>query len=115
MEFSGARDMHVNVPCPLGWGTPTSDTIKVARMAVECALFPIVEAEYGEIIGRRELRQRIPVDDYLRTQSRFAHLFSSRHPGGRDEARIAQMQAIADLNIARFGLMSARTAEKVNA
>ncbi|MBL9119072.1 MAG: pyruvate ferredoxin oxidoreductase [Phycisphaerae bacterium] len=115
MEFRGARYMHVHVPCPLGWGTPTSDTIKVARMAVECGLFPIVEAEYGEIIGRRELRQRIPVDDYLRTQSRFAHLFSSRHLGGRDEARIAQMQAIADRNIARFGLMSARTAEKVNA
>jgi pyruvate ferredoxin oxidoreductase beta subunit len=100
MEFHGARYMHVHVPCPLGWGTPTSDTIRVARLAVECGLFPIFEAECGEIVGRRELRHPQPVDEYLKSQTRFAHLFSK----GRDEAKIAHLQAIANRNIARFGL-----------
>ncbi len=103
MDFHGARYIHVHVPCPLGWGTPTSDTIKIARMAVECGLFPLVEAEYGELTGRHSLRRPIPVDDYLKAQGRFAHLFSK----GRDEARIGQIQAIANRHIERFGLMRA--------
>jgi pyruvate ferredoxin oxidoreductase beta subunit len=107
MNFHGARYLHVHVPCPLGWGSAPSDTILIARKAVECGLFPIFEAEHGEIVGRRIIRKPEPVDDYLKAQSRFGHLFSK----GRDEARIAQIQAIADRNIARFGLV----AEKVPA
>lgn len=101
MGFHGARYIHVHVPCPLGWGCGTGDTLKVARLAAESGLFPIFEAEYGEITGRRPIRQRIPVDDYLRAQGRFAHLFK----GKGDPARIAMIQAIADRNIRRFGLV----------
>ena len=35
MELRGARYLHVLVPCPLGWGTASSDTIRVARLATE--------------------------------------------------------------------------------
>ena len=101
MGFHGARYLHVHVPCPLGWGCDTGDTIKVARLAAESGLFPIFEAEYGEITGRRPIRKPIPVDDYLKAQSRFAHLFK----GKGDPARIAMIQAIADRNIRRFGLV----------
>ncbi|CAG1018862.1 partial pyruvate ferredoxin oxidoreductase beta subunit, partial [Burkholderiaceae bacterium] len=75
MGFRGARYLHVHVPCPLGWGCDTGDTSKVARLAAESGLFPIFEAEYGEITGRRAIRKPVPVDDYLKAQSRFAHLF----------------------------------------
>ena len=101
MSFHGARYLHVHVPCPLGWGTDTGDTIKVARLAVESGLFPIFEAVDGEIVGRREIQERMPVDEYLRMQSRFAHLFKPR----RDERRIAMIQAIADRNVKKFGLI----------
>lgn len=100
MSMHGARYLHVHVPCPLGWGCGTGDTIKVARLAAECGLFPIFEAEYGEVTGRRTIRRRVPVDDYLKVQTRFAHLFKT--DDGR--ARIAEIQAIADRNIRRFGL-----------
>ncbi len=101
MSFHGARYIHVHVPCPLGWGSATGDTIKVARLAVECGLFPLFEAESGELTGRRTLRKPAPVDDYLKLQSRFAHLFRP----GRDDESIAHIQAIADRNIKRFGLV----------
>ncbi len=105
MSIGGARYVHIHVPCPLGWGSLPADTIKVARLAVESGLFPLFEAEYGEITGRTPIRRKLPVADYLRLQKRFAHLFSD---GG--EGRIAQIQAIADRNIKRFGLMEeART------
>ena len=74
-----------------------ADTIKVARAAVESGLFPLFEAEHGEVTGRTPIRHRVPVDDYLKLQKRFAHLFSPK----RDEARLAQIQAIADRNIVR--------------
>jgi len=101
MAIHGARYLHVHVPCPLGWGCDTGDTIKVARLAAESGLFPIFEAEWGEVTGRRTIRRRVPVDEYLKLQSRFAHLFKT--PEGRE--KVAQIQRIADRNIERFGLL----------
>jgi pyruvate ferredoxin oxidoreductase beta subunit len=42
-----------------------------------------------------------PVEDYLRPQKRFAHLFGTPP----DTARLARIQAAADRNIARFNLL----------
>jgi len=100
MDMHGARYIHIHVPCPLGWGSLPADTIKIARMAVESGLFPLFEAEHGEITGRTKIRKKVPVIEYLQLQKRFAHLFGKT----RDEARLAQIQAIADRNIAKFGL-----------
>jgi pyruvate ferredoxin oxidoreductase beta subunit len=100
MGITGARYVHVHVPCPLGWGSDPADTIKVARMAVESGLFPLFEARYGEITARYPLRRRVPVDGYLSLQKRFAHLFNPQ----RDDATIAAIQATADANIRTFGL-----------
>ncbi len=101
MTFDGARYLHIQVPCPLGWGSQPCDTIKIARLGVESGLFPLFEAEYGEVTAVTKIRHRRPVEDYLRPQRRYAHLF--REP--RDEAALAAIQAIADRNIARLGLL----------
>ncbi len=101
MAIRGARYLHVHVPCPLGWGSDADRTIEVARLAVASGLFPLFEAEHGEVVRATRIRKRVPADDYLRLQRRFAHLFDGRP--GADEAR-ARVQAIADRNVARFGL-----------
>jgi len=101
MGIHGARYIHIHVPCPLGWGSAPADTIKLARLAVETGLFPLFEAEHGEITGRTKIRHRVPVADYLRLQKRFAHLFGPKP----DEERLARIQANADRNIAKFGLL----------
>ena len=54
MEFRGARYIHVFVPCPLGWGAASRDTIRIARLVKETGLFPVFEAESGEVDGRLE-------------------------------------------------------------
>ena len=56
MGFRGARYIQINVPCPLGWGAASCDTIKLARLAVECGLFPIFEAEHGRVTSARKIR-----------------------------------------------------------
>jgi pyruvate ferredoxin oxidoreductase beta subunit len=101
MEIHGPRYVHIHVPCPLGWGSAPADTIKLARLAVEAGLYPLFEAGYGEITGRTKIRRKLPVEDYLKPQKRFAHLFGAKP----DVARIARIQAMADRNIKRFGLM----------
>ena len=101
MEFRGARYIHVLVPCPLGWGHGSAETIKMARLAMETALFPVFEAEHGEVKNVSKIRRQLPVEDYLRPQTRFAHLFK---PPGHAEL-VAQIQALADRNVRRFGLL----------
>ena len=101
MGLSGARYVHVHVPCPLGWGSRPCDTIKLARLAVETGLFPLFDAEGGEITDATPIRRKVPVEDYLRPQRRFAHLFG---PPPNNDA-LAAIQRIADRNIEKFGLL----------
>jgi pyruvate ferredoxin oxidoreductase beta subunit len=102
MTIHGARYLHVFVPCPLGWGTASNATIKIARLAVECGLFPLFEAEHGEVKSTTKIRRKVPVEDYLKPQRRFAHLFKT---GQVDVERIARLQRMADANIKRFNLL----------
>lgn len=101
MSIHGARYLHILVPCPLGWGAASHDTIKLARLARETGLFPVFEAERGEVTHVTPIRHRVPVQEYLQPQKRFAHLFS----GAGDAATIAKIQAGADRNIRRFKLL----------
>jgi pyruvate ferredoxin oxidoreductase beta subunit len=102
MSMRGARYLHVLVPCPLGWGSASKDTIRVARLAKETGIFPVFEAEHGEVTGVSRIRRQVPVEEYLTLQRRFAHLFGEPR---RDDV-IARIQAGADRNIRRFGLLT---------
>jgi pyruvate ferredoxin oxidoreductase beta subunit len=103
MGIRGARYIHIMVPCPLGWGSASEDTIRVARLASESGLFPLFEAEHGAIVSVSKIRRQVPVEDYLRLQRRFAHLFKK---GAEDRERIDAIQRMADANIEKFGLLA---------
>ncbi len=102
MGVRGARYLHVLVPCPLGWGSEPSDTIRVARLAKETGLFPVFEAVDGQVTCVSPIRHRTPVEAYLSIQRRFAHLF------GKDPRPdiVARIQGIADENIETYGLLA---------
>ena len=100
MGIRGARYIEIFVTCPLGWGSKPADTVKVARLAVETGLFPLIEAEDGEITGVTRIRRLQPVEAYLKLQRRFAHVFKAGN-----EWQIEKLQAIADRNIRRYGLV----------
>jgi pyruvate ferredoxin oxidoreductase beta subunit len=107
MSMSGARYLHVLVPCPLGWGSASEDTIRVARLAKETGIFPVFEAENGRVTSVSKIRRPQPVERYLEIQRRFAHLFAEPR---RDDV-ISRIQAQADRNIDRFGLLLDDSAE----
>ncbi|WP_084126466.1 thiamine pyrophosphate-dependent enzyme [Demequina sp. NBRC 110054] len=104
MSIHGARYLHVLVPCPLGWGSSSSESINLSRAAVQSGIFPVLEARAGEITDVQRIRQRMDVEAYLRPQARFAHLFK---PGGEDA--LERWRALADANIRRYDLMGERS------
>jgi pyruvate ferredoxin oxidoreductase beta subunit len=101
MTLRGARYLHVLVTCPLGWGAAACDSIGIARLATQTGLFPVFEGREGDVTAVTKIRRPEPVEAYLRPQRRFRHLFE---PEPRTDV-IARVQARADRNIARFGLL----------
>ena len=109
MTIHGARYIHILVPCPLGWGSASGKTIELARLAHETGLFPVFEAEYGEVTNVSKIRRKQPVEKYLMLQKRFAHLFGKK---GTPEV-VERMQALADRNIARYGMLEGETGDEI--
>jgi pyruvate ferredoxin oxidoreductase beta subunit len=66
----------------------------------------VFEAENGEVVSVSKIRRKVPVEDYLRPQKRFAHLFGK--PPSTEV--IARIQETADRNIRRYGLLEAEGA-----
>jgi len=99
-SIKGPKFLQIHVPCPLGWGHDTSLTIKVARLAVQTGLYPLFEMENGEITSVVKIVPKPrPVEEYLKLQRRFRHLF---RPGA--EGELKKIQDIANENIRKFKL-----------
>src|SRR5665648_407336 len=100
VETKGPTYVQIHMPCCTGWKFDGSKTVEVGKLAVDTGLWPIYDYVNGEIENVRKVKNRKPVEDYLKTQGRFKHLFTKA--GG--EAEIAKIQAIADWNAKHFGL-----------
>jgi len=93
-ETKGTRFIHIYAPCPSGWKSRPEDTVKLSRMVVQNAIFPLYEIEWGEKYTLNlKLKDKKPIDDYLRLQGRFLHL---------TEKNIAFMQGEVDKKWSRL-------------
>jgi pyruvate ferredoxin oxidoreductase beta subunit len=66
--------IHIHCPCPAGWKTRESDTVKLAQLAVETGMWALYEIEDGQLKISKRVPERKPVSEYLRPQGRFRHL-----------------------------------------
>jgi pyruvate/2-oxoacid:ferredoxin oxidoreductase beta subunit len=74
-SIKGTRFIHIYAPCPTGWKTRPEDTVKIARMAVQNAVFPLYEVENSvKYTLNIKLKEKKPISEYLRLQGRFRHL-----------------------------------------
>jgi pyruvate ferredoxin oxidoreductase beta subunit/2-oxoisovalerate ferredoxin oxidoreductase beta subunit len=69
----GSRFLHVFATCPTGWGIPSELSIKIARLAVQCNIFPLYEVENG-VRYTLNYQGDARVDAYLGLQGRFRYL-----------------------------------------
>lgn len=87
----GATFLNVMAPCPRGWRYDAPDIIDVCKSAVETCYWPLFEVIDGKWILNYEPKKKLPIEDFLKRQGRFKHLFK---PG--NEELIAAFQAEVD-------------------
>lgn len=87
----GASFLNIMTPCPRGWRYPAEDIMEICRLAVETCYWPMFEVEHGKWRLTYEPKKKLPIEDFLRPQGRFKHLFK---PG--NEHLIEQFQAEVD-------------------
>lgn len=71
----GPAFLNVMAPCPRGWRYPTEKLMEITRLAVETCVWPLYEVVDGKYILSYEPKKKLPVEEYLRPQGRFAHMF----------------------------------------
>lgn len=100
-SIKGPKYLQIDVPCVPGWKYEPRYSIKIAQLAVKTGLYPLFEAEYGKVVSVRKISRKVPVEEYLKLQGRFKHLFKNE----AGKAEIEKIQKIADDNIAYYGLI----------
>ena len=87
----GPAFLNIMAPCPRGWRYEASDIMDVCKAAVESCVWPLYEVVNGEWLLSYEPKKKLPVEDYLRLQGRFKHLFEKGN-----ESKIAEIQSNVD-------------------
>jgi pyruvate ferredoxin oxidoreductase beta subunit len=90
--FKGPKMLIALSPCPTGWNFDPAISVQIGRMAVKTGVWPLREYIDGKVIHTRIPRSRPPVEDYLKLQGRFAHLFEPE----RDDKTLNEIQARVD-------------------
>ncbi|MBZ0094350.1 MAG: hypothetical protein K8H75_03080 [Sulfuricella sp.] len=91
-NLKGPRLILALSPCPTGWDFDPMETGEIGRLAVKTGIWPLKEYENGRVVHTKIPSTRLPVEEYLSKQGRFAHLFQPT----RNEALLAEIQAGVD-------------------
>ena len=87
----GASFLNILTPCPRGWRYETPEIMKICKLAVETCYWPLFEVDHGKWHLSYEPKKKLPIEDFLKPQGRFKHLFKKGN-----EDLIVQFQAEVD-------------------
>lgn len=68
-------------PCPRGWGYPTEELATISKLAVDTCFWPLYEIENGVYKVTYKPPKKLPIEEFLKTQKRFRHLFKEENKG----------------------------------
>jgi len=91
-QLRGPRLIIALAPCPPGWDFDPRATADIGKLAVATGVWPLKEYLDGKVVHTKVPHPRQPVEDYLRTQGRFAHLFEPQ----RNTALLQELQDRVD-------------------
>jgi pyruvate ferredoxin oxidoreductase beta subunit len=91
-QLKGPRLILALAPCPTGWDFDPQQSVDIGRLAVRTGVWPLKEYVDGKLVHTRIPHPRQPVEDYLKTQGRFRHLFEP----ARNDALLGDIQAQVD-------------------
>jgi len=75
----GPTFLNVYSPCTNNWKFPTSQYVRIARLATETNSWPLYEIENGSYVINYAPKEKKPIEEYLKTQGRFKHLFAEKN------------------------------------
>lgn len=100
-KIEKAKNMHgprlfiALAPCPTGWHFDPAKTVAIGKLAVKTGVFPLKEFVDGKVVHTKKPQpkgKRPPVEEYLKTQGRYHHLFYPQ----RQEELLSEIQARVD-------------------
>jgi pyruvate/2-oxoacid:ferredoxin oxidoreductase beta subunit len=80
---AGSKFVNILSPCPTGWQSKPSLSIKISRLAVRSNVYPLYEVFDGERLVLRDNPDPVPVSEYMKLQGRF-------HALGEQEVELVQ-------------------------
>lgn len=86
----GAAFINVLSPCPRGWRTVPGKSIEIAKAGVQTGFWPLFEIENGVWRQTVKTPTRKPIEEFLKPQGRFKHLFAA----GNEELLAAVQQGV---------------------
>lgn len=87
----GAAFLNVMAPCPRGWRYEAPEIVNICKLAVETCYWPLFEVVEGKWILSYQPKDKLPIEEFLKTQGRFKHLFKKEN-----EHLIAEYQKEVD-------------------
>ena len=91
-SLQGPRLILALSPCPTGWHYDPGESVEIGKLAVKTGVWPLKEYVDGEVVHTKVPTKRLPVEEYLRRQGRFSHLFQPQ----RKETLLKEIQARVD-------------------
>ena len=91
-SLKGPRLILALSPCPTGWHYDPGESVEIGKLAVKTGVWPLKEYVDGEVVHTRVATKRLPVEEYLKRQGRFSHLFQPQ----RNETLLKEIQARVD-------------------
>ena len=90
VDANGASFLNVLSSCNRGWRHPTDTTIEITRLAVDTCYWPLYEVGDGEWKLSYRPKEKLPLEEFLKPQGRFRHLFreENKHIIGELQAEV---------------------------
>jgi pyruvate ferredoxin oxidoreductase beta subunit len=81
LSIEGPKFINVISSCHRGWRIPPDTSIDIVQQAVECKFWALFEYENGSYKINYKPKKDVPVEEWFKSQRRFAHLFKpeNRH------------------------------------
>lgn len=79
LETPGPSFINVLASCNRGWRIPTEKSIEILRIAADSCIWPIYEVADGKTIINYTPKEKLPVEEWLKPQGRFSHLFKEEN------------------------------------
>ncbi|HOV29307.1 MAG TPA: thiamine pyrophosphate-dependent enzyme [Synergistales bacterium] len=92
VETPGPAFVNILVPCVLFWGIDPALQQEICRLAADTRFWPVYEVVDGAWKLTYKPKKRVPIEEFLKPQGRFRHLFRD----GKSSALLEQIQADVD-------------------